>query len=89
MDYCEKLAFEEAADFDYLKFLVLQMAENAKVNIFDNIFDWTELLTTKRISSEIIGNKYVPANKPHIALSDRQREPALLDRPELERCKKF
>ena len=56
LDYCSKMTFEQAADFDYLKYLVLQMAEDAKINIFDNVFDWTILLTKKEISSNPLNN---------------------------------
>ena len=90
MDYCEKLGFEEPADFDYLKFLVLQAAENAQVNIFDNIFDWTELLTAKRVSSDnqaMVKSNMMGSEKVKIN-SDRQKS-AMAMKGDMERCKKF
>lgn len=63
MDYVSKLTFEQGADFDYLKYLVLQTAEDAKVDIFDNIFDWSILLTKKDFSSNSDGNKRVASSK--------------------------
>ena len=46
------LGFEEAADFPMLKRLITQAADEARLDIFDNIFDWSILLTDqKRIRS--------------------------------------
>jgi len=44
MDYVYSMNFVDAADFNFLRGLVDQAAVDAKVNIFDNVFDWTELL---------------------------------------------
>ena len=44
MQYCNNLQFEEAADFNKLKLLVTSAAEEAKLDIFDNVFDWSLLL---------------------------------------------
>ena len=41
MDYVRKLNFEQQADFDMLKLLVLDMATEAMVDLFDNVFDWS------------------------------------------------
>ena len=52
MDYVMGMGFEEAADFDMLKALITTAAAEANLDIFDNIFDWSVLLTDqKRISS--------------------------------------
>ena len=46
------LGFEEAANFTMLKNLITQAADEADLDIFDNIFDWSILLTDqKRIRS--------------------------------------
>ena len=46
------LSFEEAANFTMLKALITQAANEADLDIFDNIFDWSILLTDqKRIRS--------------------------------------
>jgi len=44
MEYCNNLQFEEAADFTMLKFLVITAAEDAKLDIFDDVFDWSLIL---------------------------------------------
>ena len=52
MDYVMGLGFEEAANFTMLKTLITQAADEAGLDIFDNIFDWSILLTDqKRIRS--------------------------------------
>ena len=52
MDYVMGMGFEEAADFDMLKGLITMAAAEAGLDIFDNIFDWSVLLTDqKKISS--------------------------------------
>ena len=52
MDYVMGLSFEEAANFTMLKALITQAADEADLDIFDNIFDWSILLTDqKRIRS--------------------------------------
>ena len=45
MTYVTRLEFEQAADFDYLKQLVLSAAKANKIDLFDNIFDWSIKLT--------------------------------------------
>ena len=56
MDYVMGLSFEEAANFPMLKALITQAADEAGLDIFDNIFDWSILLTDqKRIKSGKIG----------------------------------
>lgn len=45
MKYVTALAFEEAADFSFLKSLILEAADDANLNIFDNIYDWSLILT--------------------------------------------
>lgn len=47
MTYVQSLSFEEAANFDFMKGLIHTAANNAGLNIFDNIFDWTTLLVNK------------------------------------------
>ena len=49
MDYVTNLRFEEAADFNMLKTLVLEAAGDANLNIFDNVFDWSLLLTQQKM----------------------------------------
>lgn len=52
MDYVMGMGFEEAADFEMLKALITTAATEASLDIFDNIFDWSVLLTDqKKISS--------------------------------------
>ena len=45
MNYVSMLKFEESADFDHLKNLVLRAAQQANLDIFDDIFDWNIILT--------------------------------------------
>ena len=52
MDYVTNLDFKEAADFSMLKNLVWEAASDANLNIFDNVFDWSILLTKQRIRSD-------------------------------------
>lgn len=40
------MEFEAGADFDFLKSLVVDAARDADVDIFDNIFDWSLILTS-------------------------------------------
>ena len=47
MDYVTKLAFEEAPDFARLKDMVTDTATEANLDIFDNVFDWSLLLTKR------------------------------------------
>ena len=51
MNYVTKMAFEEAPDFVRLKALVTDAATEHNIDIFDNVFDWTLLLTKRKISS--------------------------------------
>jgi hypothetical protein len=51
MEYCSNLKFEEAADFEMLKILILQAAKENEINLFDNVFDWSLQLTSKAIQS--------------------------------------
>ena len=44
MNYVMALKFEENADFAKMKGIVKEAAIDAHLDIFDNIFDWTELL---------------------------------------------
>lgn len=48
MDYVTSLGFEEAADFSLLKNLIVEAGVEARLNIFDNIYDWSILLTDKK-----------------------------------------
>ena len=41
MDYVSNLDFEQQADFNMLKLLVIEMANEDMVDLFDNIFDWS------------------------------------------------
>ena len=52
MDYVTNMQFEDAADFNMLKTLILEAASDANLNIFDNVFDWSLLLTKQKVSSE-------------------------------------
>ena len=52
MDYVTNMQFEDAADFNMLKTLILEAASDANLNIFDNVFDWSLLLTQQKIQSE-------------------------------------
>ena len=45
MDYVMSLGFEEMADFTMLKGLITTAAAEAGIDIYDNIFDWSVLLT--------------------------------------------
>ena len=44
MDYVRSLRFNEGADFTFLKQLVRSAAEDARVDIFDGIYDWTQIV---------------------------------------------
>ena len=44
MNYVMALKFEENADFARMKNIVKEAAMDARLDIFDNIFDWSELL---------------------------------------------
>ena len=41
MDYVRGLEFEQHADFNMLKSLVRDMANEAQIDLFDNVFDWS------------------------------------------------
>ena len=41
MDYARGLEFEQHADFNMLKSLVRDMADEAQIDLFDNVFDWS------------------------------------------------
>ena len=41
MDYVSNLDFEQQADFNMLKLLVIEMANETMVDLFDNVFDWS------------------------------------------------
>lgn len=56
MEYCTSLRFEEAADFNYLKHMVVTAAQEADLDLFDNVYDWTLLLCKQKLA----GN----ANRP-------------------------
>ena len=45
MNYVMKMSFDQAPDYAMLKQLVKQAAQKAKVDIFDNVFDWSLLLS--------------------------------------------
>ena len=47
MNYVTTLDFEDAADFEFLKSLIETVAVEKNLNIFDNIFDWSILLTNQ------------------------------------------
>lgn len=51
MNYVTGMAFEEAPDFSRLKALVTDAATQHNIDIFDNVFDWTLLLTKRKFSS--------------------------------------
>ncbi len=41
------LGFDEAADFNYLKSLICEAASHAKIDLFDNVYDWSIMLTSQ------------------------------------------
>ena len=41
MDYVSNLDLKQQADFNMLKLLVVDMANEAMVDLFDNVFDWS------------------------------------------------
>jgi len=45
MTFCNSLEFEQMPDFDLLKSMISAAAEEFNLNIFDNVFDWSLLLT--------------------------------------------
>ena len=47
MDYVMSLEFTEAPNFDQMKQMVTSNAVDADLNIFDNVFDWSILLTNR------------------------------------------
>ena len=47
MNYVTSLKFKEKADFNHLRTLIKRAAQQADVDIFDDIFDWTTLLTNQ------------------------------------------
>ena len=48
MSYVTSLKFEQKASFFHLKMLAKRAANDAKIDIFDNVFDWSILLTKRR-----------------------------------------
>ena len=56
MDYVTSMDFEDAADFNMLKTLILDAASDRNLNIFDNVFDWSIMLTKAKIASEPKGS---------------------------------
>ena len=46
------LQFEEAADFTMLKQLIVDAATENELNIFDDVFDWSLLLSSQRVHSQ-------------------------------------
>mmetsp|Transcript_23417 Transcript_23417/g.29114 ORF Transcript_23417/g.29114 Transcript_23417/m.29114 type:complete len:189 (+) Transcript_23417:368-934(+) len=51
MNYVTNMQFEEAADFGLLKQLVVDIARENDLDIFDNIFDWSLRLSNPKIVS--------------------------------------
>ena len=47
MDYVMRLKFTEAPNYDKMKQMVTSSAVDADLNIFDNMFDWSILLTNR------------------------------------------
>lgn len=56
MNYVTGLTFEEAPDFDRLKQLIVNAADESRIDLFDNVFDWSIKLTKRKISSNPIAN---------------------------------
>lgn len=50
MTYVSRLNYEQPADFDYMKGLVLQAAHEANLAINDNIYDWSIAILSKNLS---------------------------------------
>ncbi len=56
MNYVTGLTFEEAPDFGRLKQLIVDAADESRIDLFDNVFDWSIKLTKRKISSNPIAN---------------------------------
>lgn len=69
MKYVTSLAFDQAADFTFLKKLILDAADDANLNIFDKIFDWSLIFTQMSKKSDLGG---VTLTKDGVPISDRQ-----------------
>ena len=48
MNYVTGLEFEEAPDYEYMKELILEAAEDAGYDLFDSVYDWSIKLTTNK-----------------------------------------
>ena len=46
MNYVMKLEFNERPDYNFVRQLVMNEANLAKLDIFDGVFDWSLLLTS-------------------------------------------
>jgi hypothetical protein len=44
MDYATGLTFEKTPDFELLKSLVIGAASDARLNIYDGVYDWSAAL---------------------------------------------
>jgi topoisomerase IA-like protein len=54
------MSFEETPNFNYMKGLVISAAEDANLDIFDNVFDWSILLTNQKKASCLNLGKFNP-----------------------------
>ena len=45
-------SFEACADFELLKFIVIQEANDQNIDLYDNVFDWTLYMTRDNLSSD-------------------------------------
>ena len=52
MSYVTSLKFDQKASFFHLKMLAKRAANDAKIDIFDKVFDWSILLTESRDQQE-------------------------------------
>lgn len=54
MDYVTRLAFDKRPNFEYLKSLVIEAAAEAKLNIYDGVYDWSNILADYHYSKSQI-----------------------------------
>ena len=41
MNYCRNMEFEEEPDYNYIFSLINRMAIREKIDLYDNIYDWS------------------------------------------------
>mmetsp|Transcript_16335 Transcript_16335/g.20703 ORF Transcript_16335/g.20703 Transcript_16335/m.20703 type:complete len:138 (+) Transcript_16335:130-543(+) len=77
MQYCTALKFEEMPSFVKLKQMIMMAAKKAHIDLLDNVFDWSELLTrnVRRGSDRCLkfNSRYEVRDRNNVAAQWRER----------------